>query len=98
MTEVFRAFCFLPDISMDDVESAVVLATLAAEAIHGRAQVRLNGRFEIDTKRREVRFPRDSEIGDSIASVLTVLASQMFGEDAFQVVDRKSKENTPCLT
>lgn len=72
---------------MEAVESSLLLATLAAEAIHGRAQVRLHGRFRLDLDDRRLYCETESPVGDTIASVFTCVAGKMMGEDSIVVED-----------
>lgn len=78
-------FRFRPEVEMKDVESAILLSTLAAEAVHGRAQVRLHARYRLDPESRRLHCNTDTPVGDTLASVFTLLAGKMLGEDAFVI-------------
>ena len=94
MARHVRRFRFETEVPTEDLEAAVFVSVLAAEAIHGRAAVRLNGRFSVDPDGRQIRCHTESDAGKSIASVFTVLASQMFGEDSFVIEEDESDHVT----
>ncbi len=83
MTE--KRFRFLDGVEMADVEAALALAALSAEANFGRSQVRLDARFELDGARRTVVCDTSQPVGACIARVLTALLSRSIGEEAFLV-------------
>jgi hypothetical protein len=70
---------------MGQVSNALFLAALAAEAIHGRAQVQLNGQFWTDPAKRAAVIDASTEVGQTIARVFTGFISRELGEDAFAV-------------
>lgn len=88
-------FRFRPEVEMTDVESAILLATLATEAVHGRARVRLHARYRLDTEARRLHCNTDTPVGDTLASVFTLLAGKILGEDAF-VIEQPATLGPDC--
>jgi hypothetical protein len=78
-------YTFDPSVSMSQVNNALILSGLAAEAIHGRAQVQLNAHFRTDPATYCATIAAATEVGQTIARVFTELVSREFGEEAFSV-------------
>ncbi len=86
-----RTFRFRPEVDFDGVQSSALLATLAAEAIHGRTCVRLHARYRIDSESRRLHCDTETPVGETLASVFTLLASRTLGEDAFVIESLEGK-------
>lgn len=78
-------YVFHPSVPMGQVSNALFLAATAAEAIHGRAQVQLDGDFRTDPKRRSAVIDATSQVGQTVARVFTQLITQGLGPEAFQI-------------
>ena len=78
-------YVFHPSVPMGQVSNALFLSALAAEAIHGRAQVQLDGRFWADPRESSAFIDPSSEVGQTIARVFTQLITRELGEAAFTV-------------
>ena len=70
--ELYR-YNFNSKVPFRDVEESLLLAVLAADSLHGRALVRLDASFCLDSKKR------------SDARIFTGFLSREFGEEAFKV-------------
>lgn len=77
---------------MDAVEETLLLATMAAEGLHGRSRVHLEAQFRCDPKSRIAEVDGATEVGDAIARIFTALLTTTIGEPAFKVT-RLSKED-----
>ena len=67
---VYR-FVFEPDISMDDVEKALALATIAVESIHGEQAMMIDGKFAVLKRARTCLIDAETEVGCDLARVLS---------------------------
>jgi len=72
-------------VSPQDVEESLLLAVLAAECLHGRARVQLDGAFRLDKTSGICVVDASTEVGRDIARVFTGFLSREFGEHAFKV-------------
>lgn len=84
-------YSFRPPVDMGQVEETLLLATMAAEGLHGRSRVHLEAEFRCDPAAQSAEVDASSEVGDSIARILTALLSTTIGESAFHV-ERRVKE------
>src|SRR2546425_8251462 len=81
---VYR-YVFHQSVAMGQVSNALFLSALAAEAIHGRARVQLDGDFRTDPVARSAIIDATTETGQTIARVFTEFISRELGEQAFTV-------------
>lgn len=84
-------YSFQPDADMGQVEETLLLATMAAEGLHGRSRIQLDAAFRCDTKARTALVDASTEVGSAIARIFTALLSTTIGEPAFSVA-RENKE------
>ena len=84
-SETYR-YTFHTSVPMGQVSNALFLAGLAAEAIHGRARVQLDGDFRTDSATRSAIIDATTETGQTIARIFTEFISRELGEQAFTVV------------
>ena len=89
---VYR-YVFHPSVAMGQVSNTLFLSALAAEAIHGRARVQLDGDFRTDPVTRSAIIDATTETGQTIARVFTEFISRELGEQAFTVA-RNSRLGT----
>jgi len=82
--ELYR-YNFDSKIPIQDVEESLLLAVLAAESLHGRALVRLDASFCLDSKKRSCVVDAATDVGRAIARIFTGFLSREFGEEAFKV-------------
>lgn len=82
--EVYR-FQFLETVPLERVEETLCLSTLATEGVHGRSQVRLNASFRLDKAERTCEVDAGTDVGITLARILTGLLTEEFGEEAYRV-------------
>ena len=82
--EIYR-YNFDSKVSFGEVKESLFLAVLAAEGIHGRAQVKLDASFSLDRTKRSCVIDAATEVGRSIVRIFTGFVSHEFGEEAFKV-------------
>ena len=68
-----------------EIEATLVLAIVAAESLHGEAQVRLDAGHAFDADRRICVIDARSEVGRDLNRLFIGFVQREFGEDAFQV-------------
>lgn len=89
------SYHFEPAADMKTVEELLLLATMAAEGLHGRSRIQLDATFRLDPSARTAEVDADNEVGAAIARVFTALLSTTIGEAAFKV-ERLAKEELTC--
>jgi len=82
--ELYR-YNFDSKVPIRDVEESLLLAVLATECLHGRALVRLDASFCLDSKKRSCVVDAATDVGRAIARIFTGFLSREFGEEAFKV-------------
>lgn len=82
--DVFR-FSISPDVSLDEAEMTLQLATFAAEGLFGTARVRLDFGYHLDPNRHAILVDGTKEAGAAVVKVFAGLLLREFGEDAFRV-------------
>lgn len=85
---------FRPNVPLREVEESVLLAILAAEGVHGEAQVRLDAGYDFDEPARACLVDASTAVGETIARVFTGFLRKEFGEDAFRV-ERVAVDDRP---
>lgn len=80
---VYR-FTFSSDVSMDEVEATLVLAFFSAEALHGEAQVRLDGRHTLDAASRQCVIEAGTEVGRTVCRLFTSYLRRELRDEQFQ--------------
>lgn len=91
MSSESYSYTFPPDADMAQVEEVLLLATMAAEGLHGRSRVHLDAAFRCDLTAKTAEVDAGNEVGSSIARIFTALLSATIGEPAFKVM-RIAKE------
>jgi hypothetical protein len=85
------SYHFEPAADMKTVEDLLLLATMAAEGLHGRARIQLDATFRCEPAAHMATIDASNEVGAAIARIFTALLSTTIGEMAFKV-DRVNKE------
>ena len=85
MSERIYRYHFTDSAPMENVEETLLLSAIAAEALHGRSQLNLDGNFSSDKKRRICHINADNQVGRDIATIFTGFLAREFGEDSFRV-------------
>jgi len=85
MNRDLRRYAFGKAIPASDIEETLLLAVLAAEGLHGQAQVRLEAAYDFDHERHTCVIDCGSDVGRDICRIFTGFAIREYGEDAFKV-------------
>ena len=82
--EVYK-YVFDLSIDITDVEASLLLALLAAESLHGEAQVRLDAAHFLDPAKRACVIDAGTPVGRDVNRLFIGFVRREFGEDAFRV-------------
>jgi hypothetical protein len=85
MNPAIYRYAFDESVSLDEVESSLLLAVLAVESLHGQSRVRLDTAYCMDHSRRACVIDARTDVGRDISRIFTGFAIREFGEDAFDV-------------
>ena len=85
MKQQLYKFSFDSTVSFRDVRRFLFLAVRAAEALHGRSLIRLDGLFYLQRKKRSCVVDSATEVGRTIAIIFIGFITYEFGEEAFKV-------------
>ncbi|MBE0567942.1 MAG: hypothetical protein IH621_18455 [Krumholzibacteria bacterium] len=85
MTRDTYDYRFEPETDMTHVEEVLLLATMAAEGLHGRSRVHLDAAFRCEPAAFSAEVEAGTETGDAIARIFTALLATTIGEAAFSV-------------
>jgi hypothetical protein len=96
MAQDLYRYTFAPDVSMEEVEVSLLLATLGVESLHGEAQVRLDAGHYLDTAQRACVIDGSTEVGRDLNRLFVGFLRREFGADAF-AVERVRAEDRPQL-
>lgn len=79
------SYSFKQEVDMTQVEEVLLLATAAAEGLHGRSRIQLEAAFQCNRGSRTSTVDSGTEVGCTIARIFTALLSTVIGEAAFRV-------------
>ncbi len=82
--EIYR-YSFQDPVPIAEVRYSFDLAVLAAEGVHGRAQVVLDAGFYLDEEARACVVDATTPVGKTVSQILTALLTFEFGEAVFTV-------------
>ena len=85
MNEIVDHYTFGADVSIEEVEATLLLAVLAAEGLHGEAEVRLEGAHSFDPGRRRCVIEADTAVGRDLNRLFVSFIRHEFGADAFRL-------------
>lgn len=85
MNRLIYNYSFSKHIPLDDLEDSLMIAALAAEALHGRAAMKLDAYFCLDKKARTCVVDAETQIGCDIAKILSTFVTKGYGESSFKV-------------
>jgi hypothetical protein len=90
MTKELYRYTFQPDVPLEDLETSLLLAVLAAESLHGEAQVRLDAAHYFDPASRACVIDAGTPVGRDLNRLFIGFVAREFGDAAFEVqrVDR----------
>jgi hypothetical protein len=83
-SEIFR-YEFPASISMEDVESSILLAVLATQGLHGEALVRLEARHHLDVPARRCVVDAGTPAGSDFNRIFVSFLLREFGDAGFKV-------------
>ncbi len=75
-------FRFAASVPMDEVQSTLQLARLAAASLHGEDRVRLHADSHVDIARRTCEIDTSREAGRTMALIFGGYVRREFGDDA----------------
>ena len=68
------------DVSLEDIESTLLLALMATENLHGQAEVRLDAAHFLNKDRRACVIDASTEVGRDINRLFVGFAAREFGD------------------
>ncbi len=83
-THAYR-FEFIRDVDLDEAESNLHQAIIAAEGLFGEALVRMSFCYRRDDEHRCLFVRGDTEVGDTVVRIFTQFATEQLGATAFTV-------------
>lgn len=97
MDRLVYRYNFAKHIPISDVEDSLMIAALAAEALHGRAAMKLDASFYLSKKTRTCVIDAETPVGCDIARILTTFITKGYGERAFTVERTEERTNNRSL-
>jgi hypothetical protein len=85
MNQLVYRYSFGADVPIKEAEATLLLAVLAAEGLHGEAEVRLEGSHSFDPERRSCLIDAATAVGRDINRLFVSFIRHEFGAGAFQV-------------
>ncbi len=79
------SYSFEPTADMKQVEEVLLLATMAAEGLHGRSRIQLDASFRCNPQARTAQVDAGNDVGEAIGRIFTALLATTIGEPAFRV-------------
>lgn len=76
---------FDDSVPLDDVEDTLQLAVIAAEALHGQPQVRLEAGYRMDLAARSCLIHATSDAGRDLLQIFIGYLTEEFGQQSFSV-------------
>ena len=85
MSKTVYRYQFENEVPLDQAEATLIMAIIAAEALHGQAEVRLSMRYLFGDEKHACVIDGDNEVTRQLVLIFTQFLIHEFGEDAFQV-------------
>jgi hypothetical protein len=85
MAGTANRYTFADGADIEDVEASLLMAILAAEALHSAAQVRLDAAHFFDAASRACVISADTDVGRDVARLFVSFLEREFGPTAFSV-------------
>ena len=76
---------FLSIAALEEAEKTLLLATLAAEGLHGASRVRMDANYAVDKAPFTITVDTSTAIGEDIASIFTAFIAEELGQSKFFV-------------
>jgi hypothetical protein len=86
-------YTFQPDVSPEDVETALLLAILSTESLHGEIQTRLDAAHAYDSRKGTCVIDASTEAGRDFNKLFVGYLRRDQGENSFRV---ERMANTPA--
>jgi hypothetical protein len=96
MTKDLYRYTFTEVVPIEDIESALLLAILAAESLHGESQVRLDAAHFFEPAKRACVIEAGTPVGRDFNRLFTGFVGREFGPDAFRVERVEAVSEAPC--
>ena len=85
MSNAVYRYRFLGTVPIEEVEVSLLLAVLAAESLHGEAQVRLDAAHTFDAEQRRCVIDATTPVGRDLNRLFVGFLRREFGEEVFAV-------------
>lgn len=85
MSETTYRYTFAEGVPPEEIEDTLILAVLAAEALHGESQVRLDAEHTVERATRSVMIDAATRVGQDLNRLFTGLIVREFGAGSFHV-------------
>ena len=85
MSKTVYRYQFEPDVPLEEAETSLVLAIIAAEALHGQPAVRLSLRYLFGEEKHACVIDGDNDVARQVVLIFTQFLIRQFGDDAFQI-------------
>jgi hypothetical protein len=92
MPRLVYRYRFAPALPLDEAKDTLSLALIAAESLHGEAQVCLDAEHHFDHDTRVCHVDASTEVGIDVNRLFTGFLRREFGSDAF-AAERSSEES-----
>src|SRR5436190_22749423 len=92
-------YSFGPAVEWADVQSSLLLALWATEAVHGRAGTHLEAIYVVDDTTRTCKIETSTSVGTDFNRIFAGFLLREFGPEGFQVtrlVNPPKQERDPC--
>lgn len=91
MTKHIYRYRFARTVPARDIEETLMLALMAVESLHGRARLRMDGRYRFDKEQHVCEIDASTKVGADLAEIFTGYATREYGDDAVAI----KQEATP---
>jgi len=97
MDRLVYKYEFAKYVPINDIEDTLMVAALAAEALHGRAAMKLDASFRLNKKARVCVIDAETPVGCDIARIFTTFIVKGYGEPALSVERTEERANNRGL-
>lgn len=94
MTGELYRYTFNSRVPLEEIEASLVLAILAAESLHGEAQVRLDAAHYLDPAGRACVIDAGTPVGRDLNRLFVGFLAREFGPDAFSVARAEARDQS----
>jgi hypothetical protein len=85
LNKVLYYYFFTPEVPIEDVESALNLAILATESLHGESQTRLDMNHTFDKAKQKFMIEAGTPVGQDINRLFVGFIQREFDRDSFAI-------------